>query len=275
LAFSQLIEIGCDSTRFWANGITRQPAWPSPHTTQVMIPPDAVPSQIWLLMKGTNNISPTVGKTPAHLVSVSKKSRFGASLWSAPVTQTMLDEGSFMVTTTNSRQLNAIFLFNKDDPPFSEKDLNDLSKTTETLTYSIDIPSVAPQTIDIIIPFIDITYLTDSLSPEINTSITTITVQFNGQSQTIIANNPNLGNGLLMTQFPFSIGPLTNAITTTKVLTININTEDTIYTLGPRVCRPVYVENTSWLCNKETKCISATTKNLPENLSVNFSRILR
>jgi hypothetical protein len=49
-----------------------------------------------------------------------------------------------------------------------------------------------------------------------------------------------------------------------KVLTVTVDTEDSVYTLGPRVCRPVYIENTAWLCSQQAGCISATATNIPE-----------
>jgi hypothetical protein len=36
-------------------------------------------------------------------------------------------------------------------------------------------------------------------------------------------------------------------------------------TLGPRICRPVYIENTAWLCAQPAGCISSTVKILPPN----------
>ena len=77
-------------------------------------------------------------------------------------------------------------------------------------------------------------------------------------------NAPNLGNGLLMTQFPFTIGPFTDTITSTKVLTVTVDTEDSVYTLGPRVCRPVYIKNTAWLCSDQVGCIPDTVTNIPD-----------
>ena len=68
-----------------------------------------------------------------------------------------------------------------------------------------------------------------------------------------------------MTQFPFTIGPFSDTITATKVLTVTVDTEDSVYTLGPRVCRPVYIENTAWLCSDQVGCISATATNIPED----------
>jgi hypothetical protein len=115
----------------------------------------------------------------------------------------------------------------------------------------------------VILPFMDITYWTDDLLPDTRT--TTVTVQYNDQpSQTIAVNDPNLGNGLLMTQFPFTIGPFSDTITSTKVLTVTVNTEECVYTLGPRVCRPVYIKNTAWLCSDQVGCISDTVTNIPD-----------
>ena len=111
-------------------------------------------------------------------------------------------------------------------------------------------------------PFMDITYWTDSSPPEFDMRRTTVTVQFDGQSHTVVANDPNLGNGLLMTEFPFTIGPF-DTITSTKVLTVTVDTEDSVYTLGPRVCRPVYIKNTAWLCSDQVGCISDTVWNIP------------
>ncbi|NJN99807.1 MAG: hypothetical protein HC875_39740 [Anaerolineales bacterium] len=44
-----------------------------------------------------------------------------------------------------------------------------------------------------------------------------------------------------------------------------MTTEDSLYTLGPRICRPVLIENTAWLCSDKAGCISATAANVPEN----------
>ena len=253
------VAIACDTTRFWAIGVTRQPPEPIPHTIQVQIPPGASPSEMWLLMKETDNISPTVGGQPAQLVRTSSNS-FGASLWTAPITSAMVASGEVTVVTHNPRQLNALFLFDANDPPFEEAALDDFYNITKTFTYALDIPSVETQTIDVILPFMDITYWKDDLPHD--PRLTEITVEFDGQSHTVWVNDPNLGNGLLMTQFPFTIGPL-DTITTTKVLTVTVDTEDSVYTLGPRVCRPVYIKNTAWLCSDQVGCVSDTVTNIP------------
>jgi hypothetical protein len=255
------VPIACDTTRFWAIGVTRQPPVPDPHTIQVQIPPGTNPSEMWLLMKETDNISPTVGGHLAQLVRISSNS-FGASLWTAPITSAMVASGEVTVVTHNPRQLNALFLFDANDPPFEEAALDDFYNITKTFTYALDIPSVETQTIDVILPFMDITYWKDDLPPDARTTM--VTVEFDDQSHTIPANDPNLGNGLLMTEFPFTIGPL-DTITSTKVLTVTVDTEDSVYTLGPRVCRPVYIENTAWLCSDQVGCISATATNIPED----------
>ncbi len=48
-----------------------------------------------------------------------------------------------------------------------------------------------------------------------------------------------------------------------KVPTVTVDTEDSVYTLGPRVCRPVYIENTAWLCSDQVGCVSDTVTNIP------------
>ena len=256
------VPIACDTTRFWAIGVTRQPPEPIPHTIQVQIPPGTSPSEMWLLMKETDNISPTVGGHPAQLVRTSSNS-FGASLWTAPITPAVVVSDAVTVVTHNPRQLNALFLFDANDPPFEEAALDDFYNITKTFTYALDIPSVETQTIDVILPFMDITYWKDDLPPDARTTM--VTIEFDDQSYTIPANDPNLGNGLLMTEFPFTIGPLSDAITSTKVLTVTVDTEDSIYTLGPRVCRPVYIKNTAWLCSDRVGCVSDTVTNVPED----------
>jgi len=257
------VPIACDTTRFWANGVTRQPPQPNPHTVKVQIPPGAEPSMMWLLMKKTQNISPEVDGVPATLEKT-VENEFGASLWSAPVTSHTIAAGEVTVVTHNPRNLNAIFLFEADDPPFEQSILDDFFNTTKTFSYTLNVPSVASQTIDIILPFMDITYWTDDSSPQADTRKTEITVQFDGQSHTVVANNPNLGNGLLMAQFPFDIGPLTSEVMT-KTVSVTVDTKDSVYTLGPRICRPVYIENTAWLCSQQAGCISDTVRNIPEN----------
>jgi hypothetical protein len=169
--------------------------------------------------------------------------------------------------------LNAIFLFDEDDPPFDERDLRVFADTPTTFTYTLEIPSVKASTMDVLLPFMDITYWTDSSPPEFDGRMITATVKLEDEptqtTQTILANEPNMGNGLLMTQFPINLRSFTDTITKTRVLTITVDTEDdAVYTLGPRVCRPVYVENTAWLCSKETGCISATTRNIPEDFAL-------
>lgn len=70
-----------------------------------------------------------------------------------------------------------------------------------------------------------------------------------------------------MTQFPFTLNPFTETVRM-KELTVTVDTEDSIYTLGPRVCRPVYVENTAWLCSLQAGCISDTVVNIPDGFRV-------
>jgi hypothetical protein len=256
------VPVTCDSTRFWANGVTAQPEPPGPYTLHVQIPPGANPSEIWLLMKGTDPISPTVGGQPAERLQTSAHS-FGASLWSALISPTMLTNGQLTVMTQEPRKLNALFLFDKDDPPFHPETLYDFYRTSKTFTYTLDIPSVETQTIDVLLPYMDVTYWQDEPLPD--TRMTTVTVEFDGQSYVAAANDPNLGNGLLLTQFTLPIGPLVDEAVQTEVLTVTVDTQDSIYTFGPRICRPVYIENTAWLCSDQAGCISATAQNIPEN----------
>lgn len=261
------VPITCDSTRFWATGVTRQPPPQNPYTLQVQIPPGAAPSKMWLLMKGINHSSPMVGDVPAQL-EITTHNSFGASLWSADITTGMLSSGQVTVVTQYPRELNAVFLFDQDDPPFVQTELDDFFKTTKSFTYTFDIPSVTTDTIDVLLPFMDITYLADNQLPD--NRLTTVTVQFDDESHQIVANDPNLGNGLLMTQFPFQIGHLDGSNTVTKTLMVTVDTEDSVYTLGPRVCRPVYIENTAWLCSQQAGCISDTVQNVPDNYSPPF-----
>ncbi len=255
----------CDTTHFWAVGVTHQPPTLEQHTIHVQIPPGAQPTEMWLLMKGTGNLSPTVEGQPAQL-PVTSTIDFGASVWTRSVTADMYeDDRKVTIVTDNPRELNALFLFDDEDPPFDETTLYPLNEDKKTFTYMLEIPTVETQTLDVIMPFMDITYLTDSEPPAHDGRLTTVAVKFDDQTtQTIVANEPNLGNGLLMTRFPFTIGPLPDdAITATKVLTVTVDTEDDIYTLGPRICRPVRIENTAWLCSLEAGCISDTVVNAP------------
>jgi uncharacterized repeat protein (TIGR01451 family) len=260
--------ISCDTTRFWAHGVTRQPPVSPPYTIEVQIPPNTNPSEMWLLMKGTDNNAPRVEGQPAQLLT-STHNAFGASVWTTTVTSAMIEAGEVTVVTDNPRELNALFLFDAKDPPFDERDLRVFAEAPTTFTYTLEIPSVEASTMDVLLPFMDITSWTDSLPPEFDGRMITVTVELEGEpSQTILANQPNMGNGLLMTQFPINLRPFTDTITKTKVLTISVDSEDdAVYTLGPRVCRPVYVENTAWLCSDQAGCISATTRNIPENFA--------
>ncbi|MCQ3975318.1 MAG: hypothetical protein DPW09_17890 [Anaerolineae bacterium] len=230
----------------------------------VQIPPGSNPSEMWLMMKGINHPPPMVEEQPAQQVMTSTSS-FSASLWSAPLTSSMTADNQVTIVTQNPRELNAIFLFNQNDPPFDKTTLEDFYQTTKTFTYTFDIPSVMTRTMAVIMPVLDITYLTDSTPPQVDTRLTTITMEFGNQHHSIVVNNPNLGNGLLMTQFPFDIGRTPGAVNSIKTLTITVDTEDSIYTLGPRICRPVYIENTAWLCSDKAGCLSAMATNLPEN----------
>jgi uncharacterized repeat protein (TIGR01451 family) len=263
--------ISCDTTRFWAHGVTRQPPVTPPYTIEVQIPPNTSPSEMWLLMKGTGNTAPRVEGQPAQILT-STHNAFGASVWTTTITSEMIEAGEVTVVTDNPRELNALFLFDAKDPPFDERDLRVFADTPTTFTYTLEIPSVEASTMDVLLPFMDITYWTDSSPPEFDGRMITVTAELEGEptqaTQTILANQPNMGNGLLMTQFPINLRPFTDTITKTKVLTITVDSEDdAVYTLGPRVCRPVYVENTAWLCSDQAGCISATTRNIPENFA--------
>jgi uncharacterized repeat protein (TIGR01451 family) len=271
--------ISCDTTRFWASGVTRQPPVSPPYTIEVQLPPNTSPSEMWLLMKGTDNTAPRVEGQPAQVLT-STHTAFGASVWTATVTSAMIEAGEVTVVTDNPRELNALFLFDAKDPPFDERDLRVFAEAPTTFTYTLEIPSVEASSMDVLLPFMDITSWTDSSPPEFDGRLITVSVKLEGEpTQAITVNQPNMGNGLLMTQFPINLRPFTDTITKTKVLTISVDSEDdTIYTLGPRVCRPVYVENTAWLCSKEAGCISDTTRNIPEDfapLSVYLPIILK
>ncbi|MCB0210669.1 MAG: DUF11 domain-containing protein [Anaerolineae bacterium] len=263
--------ISCDTTRFWASGVTGHPSMPIPHIINVQIPPGNTPSMMWLLMK-TNQSSPPEVEGIAATLENFVEQEFEASLWSAPITPAMIAAGEVTVVTYDPRNLNAIFLFDADDPPFEQTILDAFYKKTQAYSYTLDVPSVTTQTIDVILPFMDINEFTDQNPPQPDTRITKITAQFNGQSHTRIVNNPNLGNGLLLAQFSFEIGPLASEVTT-KTLSVTVDTEDSIYTLGPRICRPVYIENTAWLCSQEAGCISDTVQNVPDNFVPPAKRI--
>ena len=259
--------VTCDTTRFWAHGVTPQLTETDPYEFEIQIPPGTTPAQMWLLMKGTNNGSPLVGGAPAKPEQTVHES-FGATLWSAPITPTEIAGREVVtVTTNNARNLNAIFLFDEDDPPFGQEYLADFYNNTDnpyTKTYALEIPSVTSQTIDVILPLLDITDLNYDEPPDVDARVTTVTVEFNGQEETAVVNRPNMGNGLVMPQFSFEIGEL-DTETATKMLTVTIATKDSVYTLGPRVCRPVYIENTAWLCSDKAGCISDTVANIPDN----------
>lgn len=262
LAYVLPMPIACDTTRFWALGVTHQSLDPSPQTLEVVIPPGATPSAMWLAVKGDGDIFLTVDGSQAERVATSNND-VGASLWSSRITTDAVDSGSITVFTNSPRRLNAIFLFDQDDPPFDMAALDDFYGTTKTFTYKLELPSVATRTMDVIVPFMDITYWRDQdLLPD--TRVTEVRVEFDDQEHTVVASDPNLGNGLLMTQFPFTINPFSDTITSTKVLTVTVDTEDSVSTLGPRVCRPVLVENTAWLCSQQAGCISDTVTNIPE-----------
>jgi uncharacterized repeat protein (TIGR01451 family) len=256
------VPVACDTTQFWANGVTRQPPEPIPHTILVQVPPGADVTAMWLLMKGTNHAPPEVDGVPAHELSTTAPNS-GATIWTAVITPTVTTGSVVTITTENPRELNAVYLFDKNDPPFDESALSGFQNERKPLTYTLEIPTVETQTLDVILPFMDVTYWTDDLQP--NPYLTTVTVQFDDQpAQTVVANMPNMGNGLLMTRFPFAIGPLgTDIDTATEVLTVTVDTQDDIYTLGPRVCRPVRIENTAWLCSQQAGCISSTVTNAP------------
>lgn len=254
--------VSCDTTRFWANGVTRQPPTPNPHTIEVQIPADAAGLQLalWLAVSGQVTTPPTIGGQPAQQLAASNNS-FGASIWTADLTPEMLTDGQITVVTHDPCQLNAVFLFDKHDPPFDLTALDDFTATSKTFTYTLDLPSVMTQTMSMLLPFLDLNYW-DGSQP--NTALTTVTTHFDQQSQTLRANQPNLGNGLLLTHFPLTIGPQEQKVVT-KSLTVQVTTEDSLYTLGPRICRPVLIENTAWLCSDKAGCISATAANVPEN----------
>lgn len=254
--------VSCDTTRFWANGVTRQPPTPNPHTIEVQIPADAAGLQLalWLAVKGQVTTPPTIGGRPAQQIAASSHS-FGASIWTADLTPEMLADGQITVVTHDPCQLNAVFLFDKHDPPFDLTALDDFTATSKTFTYTLDLPSVMTQTMSMLLPFLDLNYW-DGSQP--NTALTTVTTHFDQQSQTLRANQPNLGNGLLLTHFPLTIGPQDESVVT-KTITVQVTTEDSLYTLGPRICRPVLIENTAWLCSDKAGCISATATNPPEN----------
>jgi uncharacterized repeat protein (TIGR01451 family) len=255
------VPVACDTTQFWAAGVTRQGLEPERHTLYVTIPPGADPSMMWLLMKGVDNAAPTVNGQVAQLV-VSSTNSFSASLWSAHFTPTSVnDRKEVVVTTENPRKLNALFFFKEGDPPFVQELLHDFQETTHTTSFQVELPSVAPKTMDVILPIMDITYWTDSLEPD--TRVTTATVRFKQDNHTVVVNQPNVGNGLVMTKFPLEIGPVSNAATSTEWLTVTVETEDSVYTLGPRICRPVRLDNKALFCSTQAGCISDTVANAP------------
>jgi uncharacterized repeat protein (TIGR01451 family) len=265
------VPIVCATNRFLAAGVTIQPPpLPNSRTIQVKIPSGTDPSEMWLMMKGTNNVIPTVGGHPAQLVTTSSINGFGASLWSASFTPTMVASNQVVtVTTWNSNELNklnALFLFDKDYPPFDETTLGALHQNeTETFNYTLEIPPGITQTTYVILPMMDISYWRDG---QPDTRVTTVTVQVDDRhSSPAITNNPNLGDGLLMPKFSFVTDTSSETITSTVALTVNVVTEDSVYILGPRICWSVWIKNTAWLCSRQAGCISDTVANPPLGVS--------
>jgi hypothetical protein len=62
-----------------------------------------------------------------------------------------------------------------------------------------------------------------------------ITVNLVGQQHQLIADTPNLGDGLFLAQFPIDIKPATVS-TATNLLTVQIDAQNSVSTLGPWLC---------------------------------------
>lgn len=284
--------IQCDSTKFWMVGLlTTVGPTPTPTPTptpdpcrfsglpcitgaqseeipnfslstslyivHVEIPPGSNPSTAWLLMR--EEVNPNSGPWVENQLATKTASIPGASVWAAEVTQTMVDKGSIQVTTEHPNQLDAILLFEGNLPPFDLKAVTGTSTGMYKQTYTFDVPSVSKGQLNVLYPILDVI-----AQPQ---RMTTVTVEFNGNSSVKKFTQPNMNDGLTFISFPFDLHEFNDELIKKLPVTVSLETEDPfVWSLGPRVCRPVYIENTAWLCSKQAGCISSTVRNSPPHL---------
>ena len=287
--------IQCDSTRFWMVGLlpssgpgptpTPQPCddcespddtkvmstetqnpspLSTPYTMHIEIPSNSSPSTAWLLMReeASINTGPTVDNQATTLVTKTV-SIPGASVWAAALTQAMINTGSIQVTTEHPDQLDAILLFEGQLPPFDLQAMKETSTGSYFQTYTFDVPSVTEGELNVLYPILDVIAQAQQM--------TTMTVEFNGTAVVKKFTQPNMNDGLAFISFPFDLHEFDDQVVKNLPLNISLETEDNfVWSLGPRVCRPVYIENTAWLCSLQAGCISDTVQNVPGNYSPPF-----
>ena len=253
-----------DSCETWGTP-TPPPVTPTtPYTIHVEIPPNSRPTTAWLMMREEEGVTltPKINATPADFLLKTDHSP-GGSIWSVPIPPELSEEsGSITVTTDHPEQLNAILLFAGDSPFHTGAVMQTTADLKYTQEYTFDVPQTSLGKLNVLYPLLDVTN---------GANETVITVSFNGQSLTKKFTIPNMNNGLNFTGFPFDLNDLGDEAVQNLPVTISVETEDPfVWSLGPRVCRPVYVKNTAYLCSDQAGCFSATDQNIPPGFPAIF-----
>lgn len=222
------------------------PAPANAYTVHVEIPPGERPTEAWILVREQPGVFPAPGVDGLPAQRVSGTPPAGASIWSAAITPAMIERGSLAISTNYPQQLNAVLLF-AGDPPFERRAMTETTALSYTQVFTFDVPSATEGELNVLYPVLDVLD---------HGQMTTVTVEFDGDSVTKRFNQPNMNPGLTVIPFPFDLRKLDSAVEERPVA-ISLESEDSyVWSLGPRVCRPVYVKNTAWLCSDQAGCIT-------------------
>lgn len=229
------------------------PAPANAYTVHVEIPPGKRPTEAWILMREQPGVFPAPGVDGLPAQRVSGTPPAGASVWSAAITPAMIERGSMAISTNYPQQLNAVLLF-AGDPPFERRAMTETIALSYTQVFTFDVPSATEGELNVLYPVLDVLD---------HGQMTTVTVDFDGDSVTRRFNQPNMNPGLTVIPYPFDLRKLDSAVEELPVA-ISLETEDPyVWSLGPRVCRPVYVKNTAWLCSDQAGCINTSDEITP------------
>jgi hypothetical protein len=174
-----------------------------------------------------------------------------------PLTEAMLVDGLLKLQTNTPDRLSAILLYEGAASPFSVANLDHSLAYTESYTYSLqaEFPNVP---VEVELPIIDVRFWDLGSDPDVDTRVTTVTVQINDNQDSVafMHPNPGIGNGLRLESFAFNDLPAG-----VHTLYINVDTEDSLYFLSPHICRSPFVSNTAYLCSDQVGCLSTTAVN--------------
>ncbi|MCB1796820.1 MAG: WD40 repeat domain-containing protein, partial [Candidatus Competibacteraceae bacterium] len=228
----QPVPVACGNSRFWASGLMNQSKETDFNNLKVHLPARTQPFEIWLVVEGIPTPPPNIGGVSAQLLT-SSNTEPGLSLWGAVITPTMTTVDEAMILVQSHAIPTAIFLFEPDPLLFEASNLTSLFQINQSLTYPLKLPATNSDRVDLLLPLVGLTHQ-DNNHQQKQTS-TELVVEYNGQHYRIVAEEPNLGNGLFMAQLEIDLN-LSMSAESDRLLALSATTNNHVYTFGLQQC---------------------------------------